>query len=230
MTNGCLAIIPARGGSKRVPGKNIRQFCGKPIIAYSIDAAIQSGLFDEVMVSTDDPITAKVGAELGAKVPFLRGASASDDNAGLVDVIGDVLNTYAQTGRQFEKICLILATAPFVSAPKLKEAFSLLLSSGADCVFPAVQFSYPIQRALIFNGNRIKMITPENYPKRSQDFIPTYHDAGQFYWMTVTAFQRKKCLFTDNTVAIVIPEKEAEDIDTEENFHLAEIKYLALSK
>jgi len=223
-----LAIIPARGGSKRLPGKNVRIFCGKPIIHYSIAAALDTGLFAEVMVSTDDPGIASIAVSGGAMVPFMRGAEASSDISGLEDVIEDVLSAYEKKGRQFSSACLVLATAPFVSHERLAAAYKLLLETEADTVFPVVKYSYPIQRALRLKNGRIELIWPENDDKRTQDLEDTYHDSGQFYWINTARFREKRKLFTDKTAAIVIPELEAEDIDGEENFQLAEIKYNAI--
>ncbi len=223
-----LAIVPARGGSKRLPGKNIRTFCGKPIIHYSIAAALDTGLFDEVMVSTDDPGIASVAVSGGAVVPFMRGPEASGDISGLEDVVSDVLAAYEGRGRSFAHVCLILATAPFVSHERLAAAYTQLIETDADTVFPVVKYSYPIQRALQFKNGRIWMIWPENDDKRTQDLEDTYHDSGQFYWINTARFREKRKLFTDNTAAIVIPELEAEDIDGEDNFRLAEIKYNAI--
>ncbi|HNT98607.1 MAG TPA: pseudaminic acid cytidylyltransferase [Elusimicrobiales bacterium] len=227
-TAGNIAIIPARGGSKRLPGKNLRPFCGRPIIEYSIEAAIGSGLFSEVMVSTDDGLAAAVAAKAGAKVPFMRSPGSSGDSAGLAEVVSEVLGEYARRGSRFSNFCLILATAPFVTPSRLRQVYELMLSSGADTALPVVRFSYPVQRALRLEGGRASMMWPENYPKRSQDLPAAYHDSGQFYWGRTEAFLREKKFFSSACAALEVPELEAEDIDTEDNFMLAELKFRLL--
>lgn len=225
-----LAIIPARGGSKRIPKKNIKSFCGYPIIKYTISAAIDSGCFDEVMVSTDDPKIAKVAIAYGAKVPFLRSSKTSDDHTHLVDVVDEVLAKYAEAGREFEHICCILPTAPFITPEKIVAGLSLLKDKNADSVFTVTQFSYPIERALHLNDNKAEMRWPEYYTKRSQDLPISHHDAGQFYWLSVDSFRKQKKFFADNSYAIELSELEAQDIDTPEDWRIAEIKYNILRK
>lgn len=185
-----IAIILARGGSKRIPRKNIKPFMGRPVIAYSIEATLQSGLFGEVMVSTDDEEIAGVARRCGARVPFMRSAEAANDYATTADVISEVLDAYKQRGAEFRNVCCIYATAPFVTAGRLAEACRLLDSGGYDSVFTAVAFSYPVWRGLEMAGDRIRMIWPEYRASRSQDLKPVYHDAGQFYLSSVTAFSR----------------------------------------
>lgn len=221
-----LAIIPARGGSKRIPGKNIRKFLGKPIISYSIEAALKSGLFQEVMVSTDSEEIAKVALEYGAKVPFFRRAENADDLATTVDVLNEVLGNYADNGREFDQSCCIYPTAPFVTPELLSEAKQLLEQEKRHCVFPVIPFSYPVQRALVFDhAGRIKMNSPEFLNFRSQDLSPFYHDAGQFYFFDTPTFIKIGKLWTDNTGAIIIDELRAQDIDTETDWRLAELKF-----
>lgn len=220
-----IAIITARGGSKRIPRKNIKPFLGQPIIKYSIDVAMKAGCFDEVMVSTDDKEIAEISVKLGAKVPFLRSETASDDFATTSDAIYDVLTEYQKRGNKFEYCCCIYPTAPFISPERLMEGFETLKSNNADSVLPVVRFSYPIQRALKIEDGRLLMIWPENLNKRSQDLMPAYHDAGQFYWLKVSSFIEQKKLFTDNTCTIEISESEVQDIDNEEDWKIAEIKY-----
>jgi len=220
-----LAIIPARGGSKRLPGKNTRLFCGKPIITYSIRAALDSDLFSEVMVSTDDDTIAEVAKTCGAAVPFLRGAAASNDTAGLAEAVEEVLLEYSRRAMDFGNFCVILATAPFVTTVRLRQAFDLMESTRADAALPVVAFGYPVQRALKLDDGKVSMIWPENYAKRSQDLPAAYHDSGQFYWGRTQTFLKQKTLFAANCAALVLPELEAEDIDTEEHFKLAEIKF-----
>jgi len=220
-----LAIIPARGGSKRIPKKNIKDFSGKPIIAYSIEAALSSKLFDEVMVSTDDTAIAEIATEFGAKVPFIRSEKQSDDFATLMDVISEVINTYKSQGQAFEYVCCLLPTAPFVTANKIQNAFDVLKVKNFDTVLPVLEFSYPIQRALKINQDKVSMVDDQYATTRSQDLEQRYHDSGQFYWAKVDTIMHQQTLFTDNSGVIVISELEAQDIDTETDWKLAEIKY-----
>jgi N-acylneuraminate cytidylyltransferase len=228
MKDRCVAIIPARGGSKRIPRKNIRKFLGRPIIGYSINAALKAGVFDKVMVSTEDSQIAKVAVSLKAQVPFMRSAKTADDHAMLADVIEEVLLEYRKRGDVFEYFCCILATAPFIRAERLSEAMRLLKDSGADSVVPVVRYSYPIQRALKIENGRLKMIQPENYNKRSNDLAPSYHDCGQFYCMKADALLKQKRLFAEYTVPVEIPESETQDIDNDEDWKVAELKYKLL--
>lgn len=220
-----LAIIPARGGSKRIPRKNIKSFLGKPIIAYSIEAALKSGLFDEVMVSTDDTEITKIAKEYGASAPFLRTDKNADDYATLADVIIEVLASYKKHDKEFETICCILPTAPFVSATKLNDAYIKFCKNNFDTVFPVIEFSYPIQRALRFENTNVEMVEEKYLNSRSQDLEDRYHDSGQFYWVRIVPFLKDKKLFTKNSGAIIISELEAQDIDIETDWKLAEIKY-----
>lgn len=224
-SSGTVAIITARGGSKRIPGKNIKNFLGKPIIAYSITAALKAGCFDEVMVSTDSHEIARIAQSFGANVPFLRSAANSDDTSTTADVLMEVLKYYKDRGVEYDYACCIYPTAPFVTAQKLLSAYELLIDTGADSVLPVVQFSYPIQRALQIKNNRLNMIWPENLNSRSQDLITAYHDSGQFYWFDVASFLKTRQLFTDHSVPIKLPESEVQDIDTEDDWKIAEIKF-----
>ena len=196
-----LAVIPARGGSKRIPRKNIRPFCGKPIIAYSIEAAKSSQLFDEVMVSTDDAAIAEIAKQYGAKVPFLRSAEASSDHATTAEAVLEVVEQYRKTGAEFAYICCIYPTAPFVTARKLAIAFRMLLENKADALIPVVSFSYPPLRGLIVDNGKLRMKWPENEFVCSQNLEPLYHDCGQFYFMRTEAllqertWQNKNMLF-----------------------------------
>ena len=227
MTLESLAIIPARGGSKRIPRKNIRDFLGKPIISYSIDTAIQSNCFARVMVSTDDEEIAEIAKQFGAEVPFLRSSKNSDDHSTVADVVKEVLIEFEQQGQQFEYFCCILPTAPFVNAEIIKRGYKTINETGAISVVPVTAFGYPIQRALKIDASdkRLKMFWPENYNKRSQDLESSYHDAGQFYWMRSKSLLETAKIFTENTYPIVIPELEVQDIDTEADWKLAELKY-----
>jgi len=224
-----IAIIPARGGSKRIPRKNIRPFLGKPIMAYPIEAALQSGLFDEVMVSTDDAEIAAVARQYGAKVPFMRTKKNADDFATLADVTDEVLTRYRdEQGKTFDYVVVLLPTAPFVTPEDLHKSFEKLKASDFDGIFPVVPFPAPVQRALQFEEEKIRMIWPDNLNKRSQDLPPAYYDAGQYYWIKYNVFMREKKLWTDNVTATVISPLKAQDIDTPEDWQLAELKYKLL--
>jgi N-acylneuraminate cytidylyltransferase len=224
-----LAIIPARGGSKRIPRKNIKLFLGEPIISYSIKAALKSNLFDEVMVSTDDNEIKEIALKYGAKVPFMRSAKNSNDYATTVDVVEEVLETYRLQKKQFDYCCCIYPTAPFVSENLLTEAFHKLLDHKFDCVFPVSKYSFPIQRGMTINKeDKIEMIDASKMNVRSQDLDPSYHDAGQFYVFNVNLFLQNHKLWTNNTGCLVINELEAQDIDNEIDWKLAELKYKLL--
>lgn len=225
-----LAIITARGGSKRIPQKNIKNFCGQPIIKYSINAAIKSGCFDEIMVSTDDKEIAEIAKSLGAKVPFFRSPENSNDFATTADAIEEVLNSYKKLNQNFDYFCCIYPTAPFITPEKLLNSFNFLKKSNSDAVIPVVKFSYPIQRSLKIENNILKMNWPENYKKRSQDIEPAYHDSGQFYWIKTKKFLEQKTLFAKNTVPFEINEIEIQDIDTIQDWKIAEFKYKYLKK
>lgn len=221
-----LAIIPARGGSKRIPGKNIKEFLGKPIIAYSIEAALSSGLFDEVMVSTDDEEIAAIALKYGAKVPFMRSSEAANDLASTYDVIEEVIHQYQINNKTFESVCCIYPCAPFVTIEKLIEAYKLLMDQKFDTVFPVMRFGFPIQRAVKRDEvGKIDFIFTEYALVRSQDLAHSFHDAGQFYWMQIKKCLEKKKILTDHTGSIEISELEGQDIDNEKDWKLAEIKY-----
>lgn len=221
-----LCIIPARGGSKRIPGKNVKDFLGKPIIAYSIEAALSSGLFEEVMVSTDDEEIAEIARQYGAKAPFLRSAENADDYATTFDVIKEVVSKYESLNKTFNYTCCLYACAPFVTAIILKEAFDLLHKENFDSVLPITAFGFPVQRAFkIDKKNKTAFLYPEFSLTRSQDLVQSYHDVGQFYLMHTNKCLQKGAVITDNTGSIVISEMEAQDIDTEIDWKLAELKY-----
>jgi N-acylneuraminate cytidylyltransferase len=226
----CVAIITARGGSKRIPRKNIKDFLGKPILAYSVAAALESGCFDEVMVSTDCREIAEVAVSYGARIPFFRSASTSDDMATTAEVLVEVVNDYIGLGIEYTHACCIYPTAPFVTAEKLRNGYQRLIESDADSVLPVVRFGYPIQRALRIQNGKLSMIWPEQMNTRSQDLPPTYHDCGQFYWFTVSRFLETRKLFSERTVPILLPESEVQDIDNEEDWKIAEMKYRLMSK
>lgn len=226
-----IAIITARGGSKRIPRKNIRPFLGKPIIAYAIEAAIQSGLFEEVMVSTDDQEIADIARQFGALVPFLRSAATSDDFATTNDVLLEVFDQYAQQGQTFTYGCCLYPTAPFVSGELLRRAFSELTTRQLDTTYPIQAFGFPIQRAVALESSgRVRWFQPEHQFTRSQDLEKAYHDTGQFYFFDTAAFIRNRRLVSDNAGGIVISEMQAHDIDTEEDWQIAEFKYQLLNK
>lgn len=220
-----LAIIPARGGSKRIPKKNIRIFEGKAIIAYSIEVAINSGLFTAVMVSTEDNEIADIATSYGAKVPFLRSDATANDTSGTPEVLLEVIERYEEQGEQFDLGCCIYPTAPFISPATLLQGREMLIKGEFDSVFPVLRYPYPIQRALKIENNKVSMIWPENYLSRSQDLSPVYHDAGQFYWFSVAALRDKKKLWTENASAFLIPEMQAHDINNLDDWTVAEFKY-----
>lgn len=218
-----LCVVTARGGSKRIPRKNVREFCGRPIIAYSIEAALESGLFNEVMVSTDDEEIAEVARACGAEVPFMRSLETSGDLATTRDVLVEVLEAYRARSRWFDELCCIYPTAPFVSAAKLREAHALL--EGADTVLPVVRFSFPPQRGLVAAGSSLGWWMPECAGARSQDLQPVFHDAGQFYFCRPDRLLAGGELLGPVTRGYGVPETEAQDIDNESDWEVAEMKY-----
>lgn len=220
-----IAIITARGGSKRIPRKNIREFCGKPILAYSIEAAIESKLFDTVMVSTDDGEIAQIARSYGAEVPFYRSESTAGDYATTNDVLLEVLEEYEKRGEHYELGCCIYPTAPFVTADKLRDAMERLENSGADTLIPVVAFSYPPQRAMIVKEGRLVFEYPQYLDSRSQDLEPHYHDVGQFYLFYTQAFECNRKLMTGDILPYVVSELEVQDIDNLTDWEIAEIKF-----
>jgi pseudaminic acid cytidylyltransferase len=227
-TGDCLCVIPARGGSKRIEKKNIRPFCGKPIISYSIEAALESGCFAEVMVSTDDREIADLARDRGASVPFMRSTKTSGDFAGLADVLVEVIDQYAERGQTFPVFACVLATAPFVTPVDLRRAVEKISAADADGVVSVCRYGYPIQRALVERSGRLQMRWPKYYQSRSQDLEPCYHDAGQFYVLRTDPFLKRRCLFLSNSVKYELPESQVKDIDTEEDWWNAEQKYRLL--
>lgn len=228
MAKRSVAIITARGGSKRIPRKNIKEFLGKPIIVYSIEAAISSCIFDEVMVSTDDEEIAEIAKKAGAKVPFMRSEGLANDFATTTDVVGEVLECYKNIGREFDFACCIYPTAPFVSSKCLKEAVKMLENTQADSVIPVVRFGFPPQRGLVIREEQLMFKWPEHTFTRSQDLEPFYHDAGQFYCLNTKSFFEQRSLFMKNTLPLVRDEREVQDIDTMEDWVMAELKYRLL--
>ncbi len=220
-----LALITARGGSKRIPRKNIKDFNGKPIMAYSIEAALNSGAYDEVMVSTDDEEIADIARKFGAKVPFLRSEKTSNDFATTTDVIEEVIEEYHKLGQDFDMFTCIYPTAPFITADRLKSAVEELKASDADCLIPVVRFSYPPQRAMEIRDGRLVFRQPENLAKRSQDLEPHFHDAGQFYVVRTESFLKNHSILVGNILPMELSELEVQDIDNEVDWQLAELKY-----
>ncbi len=225
-----IAIITARGGSKRIPRKNIKEFNGKPILAYSIEAARKSGIFDTVMVSTEDEEIARIAREYGAEVPFYRSEKTSGDFATTNDVLLEVLLEYEKRGQKFEMGCCIYPTAPFVTAEKLLNAVEQLSKSDADTLIPVVAFSYPPQRALLIRQEKLIFEYPEYLDSRSQDLEPHYHDAGQFYVFRVKNFCRNKYLMTGNILPMILPETQVQDIDSPADWEIAQIKYRLMTE
>lgn len=220
-----IAIITARGGSKRIPKKNIRDFCGKPIIAYSIEAAIGSGVFDTVMVSTDSSEIAEIAKKYGAEVPFFRSTETSNDHASTAEVLSEVINRYSDSGETYDVFACIYPTAPFITGEKLRNAVKLLVDTSSDSVIPVVQFSYPPQRGFLIENGQLKYNEPEYSDRRSQDLDPIYHDCGQFYLCRTDVFLEYGSLVTPRTSPMIMDELETQDIDNPSDWKLAEIKY-----
>ncbi|WP_020607190.1 pseudaminic acid cytidylyltransferase [Spirosoma spitsbergense] len=220
-----VAIIPARGGSKRIPRKNSRPFLGKPIMGYAIEAALECGLFSEVMVSTDDNGIANIARTYGASVPFMRQPETADDFATTADVLLEVLKKYEAQKQVFEYACCLYPTAPFVTPDLLKRAFTTLAEKQFDTVYPVQPFSFPIQRAVRLQDSTVQWFQPEHALTRSQDLEPAYHDAGQFYFFRVDNFLKSGVLIPKNSGGIIISELAAHDIDTEVDWQLAEMKF-----
>lgn len=224
-----VAIITARGGSKRIPKKNIREFCGKPIITYSIEAAIKSAVFDEIMVSTDSEEIADIARKYGAKVPFMRSEKTSNDFATSSDVLCEVVEMYEAMGQQFDYGCCIYPTAPFISADKLKIAINTIIENKSDSLIPVVAFSFPPLRGVVVENGRIRMKWPEYTNTRSQGLEKMYHDCGQFYVFNIEKFKVNRSFWSGDVSYIEIPEMEVQDIDTEEDWKIAELKYKLLN-
>lgn len=222
-----LALIPARGGSKRIPKKNIKEFLGKPIIAYSIENAINSGLFDEVMVSTDSEEIAEIAKSFGASVPFFRSEKTANDTASTIAVCLEVLETYQAQGKNFDTFCCLYPTAPLLKPEKLQEAYRILTGEGKPLsVFPVTAFSYPPQRGFYVNENlQSSWVQPEHEFTRSQDLPKIYHDCGQFYFINTSRFLSAGTDVDETTRVLVLDELEVQDIDTFEDWAIAELKY-----
>lgn len=222
-----VAIITARGGSKRIPRKNIKDFMGKPMIAYAIESALDSKVFDEVMVSTEDSDIAEVAKKYGAKVPFMRSAKTADDFAGTNDVLNEVIDSYKNLGKIFDKFCCIYPCVPFLTGEILKNGYEKFINSkDLDSLIPIVRFSYPIQRAVRVNGRgMLEYREPENMSKRSQDLEPMFHDVGMFYFAKTDSFVKYNSLMMPQTGYIELDESIVQDIDSKSDWQMAEIKY-----
>lgn len=224
-----LAIIPARGGSKRIPRKNIKLFCEKPMIAWSIEAALQSGCFDQVIVSTDDEEIADVARRYGATVPFVRPAELSDDHTGTIPVIRHAIEWVNAQGQSVEQACCLYATAPFVSPEDIRRGFDTLLETGSDYAFSVTSYAFPIQRAIRLNAEgRVEMFNPEHFNTRSQDLEEAFHDAGQFYWGKADAWLQGRMIFSPASVPVALPRHRVQDIDTPEDWVRAEWLFKAM--
>jgi len=224
-----LAVIPARGGSKRIPRKNIKLFCGKPMIARSIESALESGCFDRVIVSTDDAEIAEVSREYGADVPFMRPTELSDDHTGTVPVIRHAVEWFIANGERPEQVCCVYATAPFVSAEDIREGLAALVANGCDYAFSVTSYAFPIQRAIrITPQGRVEMFQPEHFNTRSQDIEEAFHDAGQFYWGRAGAWLEGKVLFGLHSTPVILPRHRVQDIDTVEDWERAELMFKAM--
>lgn len=224
-----LAIIPARGGSKRIPRKNIKPFCGKPMIAWSIEAALQSGCFDQVVVTTDDAEIAEVARQHGAQVPFLRPAELSDDHAGTTAVIAHAIDWFVAQGHAPAQVCCLYATAPFVSPDDLRRGLAVLTESGCDYAFSVTSYAFPIQRAIrVTPAGRVEMFNAEHFNTRSQDLEDAYHDAGQFYWGRAEAWLQGQMIFSPAAAPVMLPRHRVQDIDTPEDWARAEWMFKAL--
>ena len=225
-----IAIITARGGSKRIPGKNIKEFMGRPMLTYAIEAALEAGIFREVMVSTDDEEIVQIAREAGASVPFMRSEATSGDFATTDDVLMEVLQTYEKRGELFDYMACIYPTAPFVTAGKLQEAMDLLIEKDASGVMPVVRFSFPPQRGMAIREGKLADCYPDNAMKRSQDLEPMYHDSGQFYCYHVARYRACRGDLPDGYLPIIVPETEVQDIDNPSVWELAEIKYKMMTE
>jgi N-acylneuraminate cytidylyltransferase len=224
-----LAIIPARGGSKRIPRKNIKPFCGKPMIAWSIEAALESGCFDRIIVSTDDEEIVEVARQYGAEVPFMRPLELSDDHTGTIPVIRHAIETINSQGRAVEQACCLYATAPFIQAEDLRRGLEILQGSGGDYAFSVTSYAFPIQRAIrLTPEGRVEMFNPEHFNARSQDLEEAYHDAGQFYWGHADAWLQGKMIFSPASLPVMLPRHRVQDIDTPEDWVRAEWMFKAM--
>ena len=224
-----LAVIPARGGSKRIPQKNIREFSGKPIIAWSIEAVLKSGCFDRVVVSTDDQEISEVARHWGAEVPFVRPDGLSGDYVGIIPVIKHAIEWFGEQGIHFKEVCCIYATAPSITADDIKKGLDILHARQCDFALAITSFSFPIQRAVKISSNGyLEMFQPEQFNTRSQDLDPAYHDTGQFCWGTSTAWKDDLPFFNHSVAPVILPSYRVQDIDTPEDWTRAELMFKVL--
>lgn len=215
-----IAVITARGGSKRIPRKNIKEFMGKPMLAYAIEATVNSKVFDEVMVSTDDVEIAEIAKQFGAKVPFMRSEKTANDFATTANVLDEVISEYKKRGKTFDELCCIYPCVPFLTADVINNAYEKFKTSDADRLIPVVKYSFPIQRAFKLNEQgMLEYREPENAPKRSQDLEPMYHDVGMFY------FYKTEKMNSDKIAMLEMDETMVQDIDNESDWRMAETKY-----
>jgi N-acylneuraminate cytidylyltransferase len=225
-----LAVIPARGGSKRIPRKNIKLFCGKPMLVWSVEAALQSGCFDKVIVSTDDVEVAEVALQYGAQVPFMRPKTLSDDHTGTTAVIAHAINWFTEQSQKPDKVCCLYATSPFVSPVDLSHGLMVLTDTGADYAFSVTNYAFPIQRAIrITDSDRVAMFNPIHFNTRSQDLEEAYHDAGQFYWGQADAWLQNKMIFGAGSVPVKLSRYRVQDIDTPEDWLQAELLFKVIN-
>ena len=224
-----LAIIPARGGSKRIPRKNVKSFCGKPMIAWSIEAALQSACFDQVIVSTDDAEIADVARQWGASVPFMRPAELSDDHTGTIPVIRHAIEWFKQQDQSVSEVCCLYATAPFVRPEDLRRGLEILQGNDCNYAFSVTSYAFPIQRAIRINdAGRVEMFNPEHFNTRSQDLEEAFHDAGQFYWGRAEAWLQGEMIFSPDSLPVLLPRYRVQDIDTPEDWVRAQWLFQAM--
>lgn len=226
-----LAVIPARGGSKRIPRKNVKVFCGKPMIAWAIEAARQSGCFDEVVVSTDDHEIAEVAKQYGASAPFVRPASLADDFTGTTPVVRHATEWFKQRGIAPSEVCCVYATAPFLQVDDLRRGLDLLLANNCSYAFSVTSYPFPIQRAIrITEQGRVEMLHPEHFNTRSQDLEEAWHDAAQFYWGRTEAWVAERAIFSRESMPVVLPRHRVQDIDTPEDWSRAEVMFMSMQR
>jgi pseudaminic acid cytidylyltransferase len=226
-----LCVIPARGGSKRIPRKNIKPFCGKPMIAWSIEAAIASACFNRIIVSTDDIEIAEVAKRFGAEVPFMRPVHLSDDHTATIPVIAHAIRWQMEHSHSPTEVCCIYATAPFVQAEDIKRGLETLKSTDAEYAFSVTSYAFPIQRAIrITQGQRVEMFQSEHFETRSQDLEEAWHDAGQFYWGRTGAWLQAKPIFCRDAAPVPLPRHRVQDVDTLEDWQRAELLFKAMLK
>ena len=218
-----IAVIPARGGSKRIPKKNIRNFAGSPIISYSINAAKESGIFEKIIVSTDDLDIASVAEKYGAEVPFIRPSEISDDFTGTHQVVSHAIKELTKQGLHYDYACCIYATAPFIRPDEILKGFQIIQKSDYHAVLAATQYSYPVYRSFTHGDKKgLKMLFPEHYHSRSQDLEEVMHDAGQFYWADIETWLSEPKGFGKNTEVVLLPAWRVQDIDTLDDWKRAE--------